>query len=149
MSRILIATEGSAVSAAAIRKFIAVLGTQSITLHVLAVIPRPTLPGQLPQVVAGYDDSAEAALTALDHAAAELRAAGLEAHTLVKTGEPAATIVETARELAADLIVLGSHGRKGAERMLHGSVAESVLMHAPCGVLIYPAAVALEATTSV
>ncbi|HEY9898753.1 MAG TPA: universal stress protein [Pantanalinema sp.] len=145
MRRILIATEGSTVSAAAIRQFIAVLGTQPFELHVLSVIPSPVLPDQMPQVIAGYDQLAETALTALDLAAAELREAGLEARGLVRTGEPASTIVAIAKEIGADLIVLGSNARKGAERLLHGSVAESVLMHAPCGVLIYPVGVALEA----
>ncbi|MNX94893.1 putative universal stress protein [compost metagenome] len=144
MRRILIATEGSTISAAAIRQFIAVLGTQPFELFVLSVITRPTLPDQLPQVIASYDGAADAALSAIDHATAELRAAGLPAQGLVRTGEPAPAIVACAKEIGADLIVLGSHGRKGAERMLHGSVAESVLMHAPCGVLIYPVGVTLE-----
>lgn len=139
MRRILIATEGSSVSAEAIRQFIAVLGTQPCELHVLSVIPQPVLPSSLPQVVANFDSDAEAALTALDLAVAELRNAGLNARGMVKVGDPSRAIVALARELEVALIVLGTNGRKGAERLLQGSVAEAVLMHAPCGVLIYPA----------
>jgi nucleotide-binding universal stress UspA family protein len=51
-------------------------------------------------------------------------------------GKPAAKVVEGAKNWPADLIVMGSHGRGGVEKILLGSVAESVLHHAPCPVLI-------------
>lgn len=56
----------------------------------------------------------------------------------VEIGHPATGIVETAKRWPADLIVMGSHGRGGVERMLLGSVAEEVMRHAPCPVLIAP-----------
>ena len=52
------------------------------------------------------------------------------------TGDPATEIVTAAREWPADLIVLGSHGRKGVSRLLIGSVAEAVTRRAPCPVLV-------------
>jgi nucleotide-binding universal stress UspA family protein len=57
----------------------------------------------------------------------------------VECGHPAARIVEIARRWPADLIVMGSHGRGGVSRALLGSVAEDVMRHAPCPVLIAPA----------
>lgn len=54
----------------------------------------------------------------------------------VPVGSPAAEIVKAAREWAADLIVIGSHGRAGVKRVLLGSVAEAVMRHAPCPVLV-------------
>ncbi len=45
-------------------------------------------------------------------------------------------IIENQQELAADLIIMGSHGRKGIKRFVLGSVAEDVLRHASCPVLI-------------
>ena len=54
---------------------------------------------------------------------------------VLKEGNPATTIVETAKELHADLIVMGTHGRSGVGRLLLGSVAEVVLRKAPCPVL--------------
>lgn len=58
----------------------------------------------------------------------------------VECGTPAACIVEVAKRWPADLIVMGSHGRGGVQRMLLGSVAEEVMRHAPCPVLIAPPA---------
>lgn len=54
----------------------------------------------------------------------------------IHAGKPAAEIVRTAKEWPADVIVLGSHGRSGIERALLGSVAEAVMRHAPCPVLV-------------
>lgn len=54
---------------------------------------------------------------------------------LLGEGEPAEEIVRLARELPCDLIVMGTHGRTGLDRLLLGSVAEQVVRHAPCPVL--------------
>ena len=53
-----------------------------------------------------------------------------------ETGVPAATIVNAAKEWAADLIVIATHGRSGVSRALLGSVAEGVMRNAPCPVLV-------------
>jgi nucleotide-binding universal stress UspA family protein len=49
-----------------------------------------------------------------------------------------ASIDEYAAEIGADMIVMGTHGRSGLSHMLHGSVAERTLRHAPCPVLTVP-----------
>jgi nucleotide-binding universal stress UspA family protein len=51
-------------------------------------------------------------------------------------GSPDSRIVETAEEWNADLIVVGSHGYSRWERLLLGSVSDSVVHHAPCSVLV-------------
>lgn len=51
-------------------------------------------------------------------------------------GSPDSRIVETAEEMGADLIVIGSHGYKRWERLLLGSVSDSVVHHAPCSVMV-------------
>ncbi len=51
-------------------------------------------------------------------------------------GSPDSRIVETAEEWRADLIVVGSHGYSRWERLLLGSVSDSVVHHAPCSVLV-------------
>lgn len=63
-----------------------------------------------------------------------LRAGGLTAETAVRHGEPRSVIVDEAKEWDADLIVVGSYGYTGLKRWLLGSVAQSVVSHAPCSV---------------
>jgi len=59
----------------------------------------------------------------------------LAGELLVREGEPKREIVEAARDLGADLIVIGTHGRNAFERFLLGSTTESVVREAPCPVL--------------
>lgn len=54
----------------------------------------------------------------------------------ILTGSPESRIVETAEEIKADLIIVGSHGYNRWERLLLGSVSDSVIHHAPCSVLV-------------
>jgi universal stress protein A len=59
-----------------------------------------------------------------------------DATRFVPVGDPVESIVGTARGWPADLVVIGSHGRDGLNRVLLGSVAEGVTRHAPCPVLV-------------
>ncbi len=61
--------------------------------------------------------------------------AGVPVQHLLVEGEPAAEIVRVAREHQCDLIVMGTHGRTGLQRLLMGSIAEQVMRRAPCPVL--------------
>lgn len=56
--------------------------------------------------------------------------------TEVLLGSPESRIVETAEEMKANLIIVGSHGYNRWERLLLGSVSDSVIHHAPCSVLV-------------
>jgi len=58
--------------------------------------------------------------------------------TIVKEGDFADAILESAKELHADIIVVGSHSRKWLENVLMGSVTEKVLHHTPLPLLIVP-----------
>ncbi len=55
---------------------------------------------------------------------------------LVESGDPREVITEKAKELNVELIVMGTHGRRGLSRALIGSVAESVVRTAHCSVLV-------------
>jgi universal stress protein A len=57
-------------------------------------------------------------------------------HTRVRSGSPAAEILELSRQLPADLIVISTHGNTGLTHMFLGSVAEQVIRRAPCPVLV-------------
>lgn len=67
------------------------------------------------------------------------RAPELAAMEFMPVGRAAVEIVKTAKEWQANLIVIGSHGRKGLRRAVVGSVAKSVMRHAPCPVMIVKA----------
>jgi universal stress protein A len=54
---------------------------------------------------------------------------------ILKTGDARDAINQAAQEVGADLIVMGTHGRRGVSRALLGSVAETVVRSAPCPVL--------------
>ena len=60
----------------------------------------------------------------------------VEISTEILIGAPESRIVETAEEFGATLIVVGSHGYNRWERLLLGSVSDSVVHHAPCSVLV-------------
>jgi len=72
--------------------------------------------------------------TALDQLARTRCSASLGS-VLVRTGDARDMINQTAKELGIDLIVMGTHGRRGITRALLGSVAETVVRSAPCAVL--------------
>jgi len=54
----------------------------------------------------------------------------------IQVGTPSEEIVKVAKEWSADLLVIGSHGRGGMQRALLGSVAETVMRHAPCPLVV-------------
>ena len=54
---------------------------------------------------------------------------------LVKTGKPFMEIIDTAKEIDADLIIISTHGHTGVEHLLFGSTSEKVVRKAPCPVL--------------
>ncbi|MGE5533119.1 MAG: universal stress protein [Bacillota bacterium] len=61
---------------------------------------------------------------------------GVKASSLLAKGRPFEQVVHLARSLSMDLIVMGTYGRRGAERILIGSVAERVIEYASCPVLV-------------
>ena len=55
---------------------------------------------------------------------------------MVREGKPASTILEAVRDVSADMVVMGTHGRSRLDHLLIGSVAERVSRKAPCSVLL-------------
>jgi nucleotide-binding universal stress UspA family protein len=72
----------------------------------------------------------------LDRAAAQFPSGSVE--TFLREGVPGDEIIATAKEWQADLVIIGSHGRVGLERLFLGNMSEGVLRHAPCPVLVVP-----------
>jgi nucleotide-binding universal stress UspA family protein len=86
-----------------------------------------------PEVVNRMIDDIETALSEWKREAGELGAQAVR--TMTEMGTPQHAIVETARRIQADIIVIGTHGRTGFKHVLLGSVAEKVVRTAPCPVL--------------
>lgn len=59
----------------------------------------------------------------------------LKYELIIKTGKPFVEIIEAAKELDADLIIISAHGHSGMEQILFGSTSEKVIRKAPCPVL--------------
>lgn len=72
----------------------------------------------------------------MDEIAKELREAGYRVETAIEEAEPRTGIVDYAERVKAELIMVGSHGRRGLPRLLLGSVSEYVARHAGCSVEI-------------
>jgi len=73
---------------------------------------------------------------ALASAVARAEARGLRAESMLKEGEPIKTLLNVAHQYGAELIVMGSHGRRGLQRLLLGSTTEGVLREADLPVLV-------------
>jgi nucleotide-binding universal stress UspA family protein len=78
----------------------------------------------------------EAAQHALEQARERLTGAGVEARLIEGHGDPADVIAFEAKELGADLIVVGTRGLNLAQRLLLGSVSTKLVHEAPCDVLV-------------
>ena len=61
---------------------------------------------------------------------------GVKATSMLVKGRPFEQIVNITKSFDIDLVVMGTYGRRGAERILIGSVAERVIEYAPCPVLV-------------
>ncbi|HEV3204968.1 MAG TPA: universal stress protein [Gemmataceae bacterium] len=65
----------------------------------------------------------------------QIKSANVRAERRFEKGDPDTTILDVAQEIKADMIVMGTHGRRGLTRVLMGSVAEQVVRRATCPVL--------------
>lgn len=82
------------------------------------------------------EDELAAARTSLEAARGRLASQGVDAHAIEGEGEPAEVITQAAKELGADLVVVGTRGLGAAKRMVLGSVSSKVVHDAPCDVLV-------------
>ncbi|MCA9647777.1 MAG: universal stress protein [Polyangiaceae bacterium] len=113
----------------------------SARLHVVHVMPPltavPTLqPGMLPAMQPRlYEQQREEARQALETLVQGCRS---PVTCEVVDGEIVKTIVDLSEKLGAELLVVGTHGRSGVERLVLGSVSESVLRSVKCPVIVVP-----------
>jgi len=138
---ILLAIDDSKFSEAAIQA-VAAQAPRDTKVWVLHVLEPPStllgreMGGRVPEFEALWKARREHAEALVAKAAERLHNSGLNATPILKEGDPKSKIIDLATQWHAELIVVGSHGRKGIDRFLMGSVAESVVRHAPCSVEI-------------
>jgi nucleotide-binding universal stress UspA family protein len=137
--KILLAIDDSKFSEAAVKSLVEHFRSQGTEIRVLHVV-EPVALSEPPQMAAGYypelADLMPPARELAERVGRSLSAAGFKVTTSVAAGDARSLILENAAEWDADLIVLGSHGRKGLQRFFLGSVSEAVAHHAPCSVYI-------------
>jgi nucleotide-binding universal stress UspA family protein len=107
-------------------------------LHVLHVVPWPLLGVEIPIAVTetAMDEIMARKQQAFDELVAAHTAKLPLGSAMLKAGDARTAILTAAEELRADLIVMGTHGRRGVSRLVLGSVAESVARTARCPVLL-------------
>ncbi|MFZ3121806.1 MAG: universal stress protein [Thermodesulfovibrionales bacterium] len=120
--KILIATDGSIYSELASREAISIAKRSGGSLIALSVAKR--------------DENLPVAKESVDMVRQVAEREGIKVEALTLKGEPYEVIVKTAEQKNAGLIVVGSYGRTGIERLLMGSVTERVIGHSGCAVLV-------------
>lgn len=144
--KILFATDGDKQSAAAIemmRKFNIDANDEIRIISVIDMAVPMSVDiygGYVPDTVELEKAAKENAVRILSETEAKLREnypdVQLNITTDVKFGTPESRIADIAEEMHPELVIIGSHGYRAWERLLLGSVSDSVLHHVPCSVLI-------------
>lgn len=139
--RIMVAVDGSDTSARGLQEAIGLAKDQKAILSIIHVVDIVVVfgAGQFPGSYIAA--TREVARETIERARNAAIAAGLDPEIqtpeIVTSGYHVGdTIAEVARDWKADLLVVGTHGRRGISRMLLGSVAERIVRMAPCPLLL-------------
>jgi nucleotide-binding universal stress UspA family protein len=136
---VLLATDFSTTAREAAGHAAALASAEEATLHLLHVVEEFaywesfTLKHFPSQEV--FDEMESNARLALEDLAREEQL-GRDVVTHVRHGKPFLEVIRAARDLEADVLVIGSHGQSGLSETLFGSTAEKVVRKAPCAVLV-------------
>ncbi|HET6762510.1 MAG TPA: universal stress protein, partial [Longimicrobiaceae bacterium] len=137
--RVLVATDLSAVSADLYERGLdtvaAFLGQGLPAVRAVVVAAAGALEAPLPVAT-----PVDAWLAALRRFVADRRARSVAVETVARAGAPVREISAEAAEWRADLLVVGTHARRGLDRLILGSTAEACIRDAPCSVLAVPPA---------
>jgi nucleotide-binding universal stress UspA family protein len=138
VKNVLFATDFSATSESALPYATAISRRFGSMLHVVHVLSDASLllmTGGVDYVSVGtlYEDAHSDAQEKIQRITTRLE--GIPYRTYVRHGQVWTNLASIVKENAIDLIVVGSHGRTGLEKLLLGSVAEDILRHLPCPVL--------------
>lgn len=111
--------------------------TKLILLHVIEPLSIPPAEFEVGEAD-WFEPTRKAAAAALEKRATALRSSGLSVSTVVESGSPARMVTEAGQLQKVDLLVVGTHGRGGAARLLLGSTAERIIQMATCPVVAVP-----------
>lgn len=135
--RILLPTDGSEAMDEVIEHAVALATEHDATLHTLYVANTASL-SDIPMdagwegITDALEREGERAISVVENAA---ETAGVTVESTVREGAPAKEIQRYAQEEECDIIVMGTHGRSGVDRLLLGSVAERIVRTSPIPVL--------------
>jgi len=137
--RILVPVDGSPTSIRGLDEAIGLAKLGGGSVRLVHVLDRVVFPGGETYTVDVFGLLREAGERILQKMKAHAAAAGIDASTFlseVLPGRVCDVVVEQAKQFGADLIVLGTHGRRGVSRLLVGSDAEQIVRVAPVPVLL-------------
>ncbi|HEY8563442.1 MAG TPA: universal stress protein [Pyrinomonadaceae bacterium] len=143
--RVLITTDGSDFSRAAVEKCCELVVKPDDTAIKIVSVYELTLPLDVFPAPTDFSERLESSARAqaeefAAQAAALIRErfpdSNIDLTTQIAIGSPEQILIEEAREWSADLVVVGSHGRGFWGRMLLGSTTDALVHHAPCSVLV-------------
>ena len=137
MQKILVAHDGSKSSDKALKKALEISLSFNASLTVLAVVPELYLT-ELPDADRNriFESLSDETRDAMEKIRKSLTGKQVEVKTLIRQGDPAEKILETAQKMKVDLIVTGSHGRHGAKKFLLDSVSSKIVDYSRCSVLV-------------
>ncbi|HEY6178813.1 MAG TPA: universal stress protein [Kofleriaceae bacterium] len=133
---ILVATDFSDCAERALDYAVSFADTVGAKIYLLNVIGVPTL--GLPELGVALTTTMMESTVRTHHAELDRlagRRPGANIEPMLRTGDAREVIIDVARDVHADLIAMGTHGRRGVRRALIGSIAEGVVRAAPCPVL--------------
>lgn len=136
--KILLAVDDSKFASELVRAIVRQFYTENTEILVLHVLQQvgPTPPQMAPGYAPELAEENQLAQALVQAVAIELRDAGFSVQTVVGVGDVREDIIDLASDWGAELIVVGSHGQRGIQRFLLGSVSEFVARHAKCSVEI-------------
>lgn len=137
MQKIMVAHDGSKSSDKALKKGVELAIKFNSSLTVISVVPELYLT-ELSEVDRKKiaDSLSEETARAMEKIRKSLSGKTIEVKTVIRQGDPAEKILETAQKMKVDLIITGSHGRHGAKKFLLGSISSKIVDYSRCPVLV-------------
>jgi universal stress protein A len=139
IERILVPIDFSEPSMKALDEAVEFNQTYDAEIVLMTAVERSSYESPLlaPDTGALLEGQAAAAEQRLEEICTRLGQRGIKCRTVVNSGVPYQAIVDAAKRSKASLIIMSTHGRTGLAHVLLGSVAERVLQHADCPVLLF------------